>query len=764
MKTTCIGNAMVMAMLFFLPLSYAYSSNLSFSIHCPGNVWVTCEDEIWDLSQYGNAYYHDYDGDHDAGEPEVDYDLNMCDVGTITRTWTVMNPYTNYPVSCSQIIYVSAADAFTEADITWPLSDLVLEGCNPNTDPSALPYGYRYPTYNSVGCSMVGHSYKDKVFTFSSSCKKIVRTWKVVDWCTWNPNSGDDEGIWYYYQSIDISNDEEPVIVCPYDVTVNSYNCESAYVDLDSIRIEGDNCDGQYWVFNTSPYADDDGPDASGYYPIGTTSFMFKVKYGCNFWQNCTVNITVEDAKSPVPYCIYGLSVAMMPIFEEGNPVPIDGMVEIWAEDFDKGSYHSCDNGPLEFSFSSDPWDKSRTFTCDDVGRNDVEIWITDKNGNQNFCNTYVNVQNNGANIPDCEEEIVMTRANISGSVADLDKLMIGGLDVNMQGNYFDTSYVDVVDTTITIELDSFINQSGALIIRESRDTSYEFYTQTIIEKFNLSAISDQEGYFVFEDLALNQNYDVNIDLEQDHLKGINHKDAEALLNYLLKIEKLKTPYLVLAADVNDSGNVDFDDLTALLALITGQELELPTNNVWLCMERDIEFEDFHNPFPELEESTMAFSDLNDFEHMDLYAIKKGDLVFNTKEDPQLGEKNRSYKEVSDFLAFATDNISNIELVKNKFVELRESLGGNASIADVSTAPNPFVNETAFSFYLDLASDIQLVITDQRGSVVHTQTKSFNSGYNNWTINEMSNLTNGVYFYQLQSGESVHAGKLIKLK
>jgi hypothetical protein len=764
MKTTSFGIAMLLAMLTSLPLSYVYSNNSSFSLHCPGNVWVTCEDEIWDLSIYGNAYYHDYDGDHDAGDPVVNYNLNMCDVGTITRTWTVTNPYTNYPVSCTQTIYVSSAQEFTENDITWPQSDLVLEGCNPNTDPSALPYGYQYPTFNNVGCSMVGHSYKDKVFVFSSSCKKIVRTWKVVDWCTWNPNSGSDQGIWYYYQSIDISNNEQPDITCPADITVNSYNCVSAYVDLDSIMIGGDNCDGQFWVFNTSPYADDDGPDASGHYPIGTTSFMFKVKYGCNYWENCTVNITVEDVKAPVPYCIYGLSVPLMPVYEEGNPVPVDGMIEIWASDFDKGSYHTCDNGPIEFSFSSDINDKSKMFTCEDVGRNDVEIWVTDKLGNQNFCSTYIKIQNNGANIPDCEEEVEMTRANISGSIADLEREMKGGLDVNLQGNYFDTTFVEIVDTTIVIEYDSFVNQSGALIVRESRDTFYDIYTEMVVEKFNLGVLSDQEGYFVFEDLPLNQSYDVNVTMEQDHLKGLNHKDAEALLNYILKKEKLKSPYLILAADVNDSRTVDLEDLTALLAVITGQESELPTSNIWLCVERDIIFDDFHNPFPVLDNNRMAFSDLEDFEHVDVYAIKKGDLVFNTKEDPLEREKTGSDKKIQEFLSYAAEHVSHKELVKIKYLELRESFGGIAKMENVTTAPNPFVDETTIQFELELQADVQLIITDQRGSRIFSQNRQFNGGVNSWNIKELSDYSNGVYFYQLQSGETLHAGKLIKLK
>ncbi|MBK7636845.1 MAG: hypothetical protein IPJ13_23175 [Saprospiraceae bacterium] len=42
-------------------------------------------------------------------------------------------------------------------------------------------------------------------------------------------------------------------------------------------------------------------------------------------------------------------------------------------------------------------------YLYDHIGKNNVEIWVTDSEGAQTFCMTEINVQNNGANIPNCK-------------------------------------------------------------------------------------------------------------------------------------------------------------------------------------------------------------------------------------------------------------------------------------------------------------------------------------------------------------------------
>lgn len=414
-KYTLLGRSL-MLLLLSLSFTMAFAENecsedeASFSLYCPNDVTVSCSDEIWDLSIYGNATYYYNGGWYDAGTPQVNYYLNSCNSGYITRTWTVEDYNWNLH-SCTQTITVSSDGSnFNETNITWPQEHITLEGCYPSTHPSQLPPGWGYPTWynsgSSCGTGNIGVAFSDQTYTISSTCKKIVRKWTVIDWCQYNPNSWyGSSGIWTYYQFIKISKGDLPILVCPEDITVNSNNCVNAYLDVPPLWVDGETCGGDYDITNNSPYADSNGADISGVYPVGWHYVTYTVKYGCGSKKTCTRKIKVTDNKPPTPYCYASLAVPLMGVDEDGDGVFEDGMVEIWAKDLDKGSTPSCNGGPLKYSFSSDVTDTYKVFTCDDVGENTVQMWVTDTDGNQSYCLVIIDVQNNGANIPDCQPQ-----------------------------------------------------------------------------------------------------------------------------------------------------------------------------------------------------------------------------------------------------------------------------------------------------------------------------------------------------------------------
>ena len=211
----------ILLSLFFI---ISASTLNAFQLYCPGDVWVNCNDEIWDLSIYGNAYYDIYGIHYDAGTPSVVYNLSSCNTGTIYRTWTVEDPYWNQ-VSCTQVIHVSGG-YFSSANIHWPYQDLHLYGCNTSTQPNDLPYGYDKPRYDYLTCSQIGTSFNDKVFYFGPDCKKILRKWTIIDWCKYIPGS-QYHGIWSFTQVIKISNTETPLLSCAKEIVVNAQECDS---------------------------------------------------------------------------------------------------------------------------------------------------------------------------------------------------------------------------------------------------------------------------------------------------------------------------------------------------------------------------------------------------------------------------------------------------------------------------------------------------------------------------------------------------------
>ena len=66
----------------------------------------------------------------------------------------------------------------------------------------------------------------------------------------------------------------------------------------------------------------------------------------------CNYKITVRDCKNPTPYCNSSITTTIM---------PSAGMIQVWAVDYDFGSYDNC-TAPedLIFSFSQDINDDNR--------------------------------------------------------------------------------------------------------------------------------------------------------------------------------------------------------------------------------------------------------------------------------------------------------------------------------------------------------------------------------------------------------------------
>ncbi|MBK7787660.1 MAG: hypothetical protein IPJ54_03575 [Saprospiraceae bacterium] len=97
------------------------------------------------------------------------------------------------------------------------------------------------------------------------------------------------------------------------------------------------------------------------------------------------------------------LSVALMGIDNNNDGINDEGMVQLWAKDLNWKSYSTCNNYPLRYSFSPDPNEMSKTFTCEHVGKSKVRMYVTDSRGNQTYCEVELDIQNNGANIKDCK-------------------------------------------------------------------------------------------------------------------------------------------------------------------------------------------------------------------------------------------------------------------------------------------------------------------------------------------------------------------------
>ena len=514
--------------------------------------------------------------------------INNCSVGTLTRTF-IATDAGGFQSSCQQVITFVNFNLFDEHDITWPQDFTTFNICEVGQlDPEDLQQPYSQPVLADGPCDLVGATHVDDLFEFSSpdqACFKILRTWKVIDWCQLNTPTG---GIWTHVQVIKVMNTVAPVIEPIADLSECSFDPECGGITLDFEAHATDDCSdptSMTWKY----YVDVDNNQSFDYVsgestggsvafsrnlPIGSHRIVYTVWDRCGNIATEEQSVTVRSCKPPSAKCIHGLSTNLMAMDVDGDGTADWGMVTLQAQMFDGGSSQACGN-PITFSFSADPADDTRVYDCGDQGDNEIELWVIDQNGLSDFCVTTVEIQDNNHICPPDQGGTGIISGNISvpgsgslsGAMVYLDGSTLGGMP------------------------------SGA------------------------------NGHFVFPAMPLGGEYIVRPEREGDAKNGVTTLDLVKIQKHLLGLESFTTPYQFIAADVNNSASITAIDIIQLRKLILGFYDALPSNKSWRFIEKGHLFPDPLNPWispwPETYSIIPFGNSMND---VDFDAVKIGDL------------------------------------------------------------------------------------------------------------------------------------------
>lgn len=532
----------------------------AFHIECPPDVTVDCDAEVWDLSIYGWAYVHGYGNPVPADDPYVHYNLNSCGTGYITRTWTAYD-YQNNPHSCTQFIYVGGG-AFNEYNIQWP-PNYETDDCNAILHPDNVPAPYDYPTYDDLDCSNIMIGYEDLVFDFGGGCKKILRTWSILDWCSYNPSNPYGGGRWDHVQVLKVKPDGGLMLDCPDDIIASAgANCSGTYVDIPVVTGTGA-CGSSVQVQNNSPYAQSNGANASGYYPFGTTTIKFTAEDACGNWESCYVTVTIKDMKKPTPICYNGLTANLM-MQADGYYIDLD------AEWFNKGSFDNC-TPEHQLRYRIEP----ERFTCDDLGEQDVKMYVIDLDGNEQYCNTYVIIQDNMGMCPPADT----TTFTLSGSIVSPDGSPMVNMDVELA--------------------------SGNAMVDE--------------------IVSGTNGDYQFNDVMNSEDYAIQPIGNDDYTLGLSTFDLLQLARHVNAIESFDSNAELIAADANQDGQVDPQDILTLQRLLLNYTTSLPNDRAWRFVKGNVDEIDLANATDDM--GTWTMNDLQDnYADIDFTAIKIGDV------------------------------------------------------------------------------------------------------------------------------------------
>lgn len=137
---------------------------------------------------------------------------------------------------------------------------------------------------------------------------------------------------------------------------------------------------------------------------------------------------------------------------------------------------------------------------------------------------------------------------------------------------------------------------------------------------------SNESGVFLFDEFDAD-NFVLQPVKEDGLRNGISTMDVLFLQKHILGLRKLKSPYKLIAADINNSGGVTAFDMVLLRQLILSSIDAFPNNRPWRFVDANFEFTDPTNPFLDKFPESFEIA-VNAAPQLDnrFIAIKVGDL------------------------------------------------------------------------------------------------------------------------------------------
>src|SRR5690606_13198293 len=309
--------------------------------------------------------------------------LNQCNLGNVTRDFFVGSAPVNQAPSCRQIITILPSTSQQPWVITPPSATPVATSCDGPTDDQIEQNG---PRWVNGPCDVIGENIKVHEFLFEDGvCKKWRVEYNYMNWCTNEPRGPFFKDFMYFDEVKPVIENCDPLM---FGVDAN---CSHRLVLKNTATDEG-GCHQEGWlkwqVFidlwadgtedwefssflpvnndvananngNLAAIRDDNGNGVPDIYVAPTLNggeititvpelivgkmsnhkVSWKVTDGCHNHTTCHQDVMVADKKPPTPYCV-SLSTALMA--DPDGDGPQRPMVELWAIDFNVGSFDNC--------------------------------------------------------------------------------------------------------------------------------------------------------------------------------------------------------------------------------------------------------------------------------------------------------------------------------------------------------------------------------------------------------------------------------------
>ena len=708
-------------------------------------------------------------------------------------------------------------------------------------------------------CDLLGYEVTERQFEIpGDACFKIERTYHIINWCKYTAGDdpieiarvegdhgvvresymitsegNEDKGYWTYIQVLKVHDDVAPVVtVIDPDPCINAIEFDAEPYGEEDITVGAApyECDELKTWTATAVDCSANINWVGRLYRAGTDELVKEVEsnelsyvvsnkesYYAEFWayDNCGNSggakgevIKFWDCKKPTPYILNGTIINLMET----------GLVQVWATDLNLNSFDNCtDQSNLDFRIWADFYGAEPTtllevfnlgkvldFDCSRVGTNAVRIYVIDEEGNWDFAETYVIIQDN------------MEVCN----GLDLDG-MIAGKIVTPTGEN-----VEAVEIILSGTSDAVMT-TGA------------------------------NGQFSFN-MENGGDYTVTPVKDINPLNGVSTFDLVLISKHILGITTFDSPYKYIAADVNQSGTITAFDMVQLRQLILNITTEFSNNDSWRFVDASHNFASVNPAAEDFNESYTITALNGEMMDMDFVGVKIGDVNGNAQANSLLGTESRTTNGTLSLtttdrfveagqtvtVAFTAADIANTQgyqftlKVAGQNVEIIEgvakatnfntnmaergiittSWNGEARVtdelfevsftatiagllselvavnSDITTAeayntagelmdinlnfttaaatgfdlsqntPNPFKEATVIDFNLPVAGMATLTVMDVQGKILKSIKGEFAKGANQIMVKVGELGATGVLYYQLASADNVATKKMIVLE
>ena len=168
---------------------------------------------------------------------------------------------------------------------------------------------------------------------------------------------------------------------------------------------------------------------------------------------------------------------------------------------------------------------------------------------------------------------------------------------------------------------------------------------------------TDAAGNYCFRDVPADATYEVKASKDTNYKNGVNAGDLSSIKRHILTIQRLNSPYKILAADGKRDSRVNVGDVSELRRLILGIIPDLPTTKSWLFADKKYVFPVPTDPFQSVwPEGVLLQNIQSDISDADMIGWKTGDvdLSNNPGLTDEQGELNSRSQE--DIYLFASSH------------------------------------------------------------------------------------------------------------